>query len=115
MIYLTRKHLYFIASILIVLLFHGTLLINQSFYRTYDAIIHIFFGSHYAQSWFDPWEPRWYAGFTVFSYPPLGHQLIGALSWILDLRAAFVASCFLGALPPVDFLAVCFVLAIFVL
>ena len=29
-----------------------------------------------------------------------------------DLRAAFVASCFLGALPPVDFLAVCFVLAI---
>ncbi|OQU87918.1 hypothetical protein SORBI_3003G367401 [Sorghum bicolor] len=29
-----------------------------------------------------------------------------------DLRAAFVASCFLGALPPVDFLAVCFVRAI---
>lgn len=25
--------------------------------------------------------------------------------------AALVASCFLGALPPVDFLAVCFVLA----
>jgi hypothetical protein len=90
MIYLTRKHLYFIAAILIVLLFHGTLLINQSFYRTYDAIIHIFFGSHYAQSWFDPWEPRWYTGFTVFSYPPLGHQFIGALSWLLDLRAAFV-------------------------
>ena len=30
-----------------------------------------------------------------------------------DLRAALVASCFLGALPPVDFLAVCLVLAIF--
>ena len=29
-----------------------------------------------------------------------------------DLRAAFVASCFLGAFPPVDFLAVCFVRAI---
>ena len=29
-----------------------------------------------------------------------------------DFRAAFVASCFLGALPPVDFLAVCFVRAI---
>ena len=27
--------------------------------------------------------------------------------------AAFVASCFLGALPPVDLRAVCFVLAIF--
>ena len=29
-----------------------------------------------------------------------------------DFRAAFVASCFLGALPPVDFRAVCFVRAI---
>jgi histone H3 len=29
-----------------------------------------------------------------------------------DLRAALVASCLRGALPPVDFLAVCFVRAI---
>ncbi|KAG5566234.1 hypothetical protein RHGRI_001992 [Rhododendron griersonianum] len=29
-----------------------------------------------------------------------------------DFRAALVASCFRGAFPPVDFLAVCFVLAI---
>ncbi len=29
-----------------------------------------------------------------------------------DLRAAFVASCFRGALPPVDLRAVCFVRAI---
>ena len=29
----------------------------------------------------------------------------------LDLRAALVASCFLGALPPVDLRAVCFVRA----
>ena len=29
-----------------------------------------------------------------------------------DLRAAFVASCLRGAFPPVDFLAVCLVLAI---
>ncbi|KAJ6679805.1 hypothetical protein OIU79_019523 [Salix purpurea] len=31
---------------------------------------------------------------------------------ILCFRAAFVASCLRGALPPVDFLAVCFVRAI---
>merc|ERR1719493_533060 len=30
-----------------------------------------------------------------------------------DFRAAFVANCFLGALPPVDLRAVCFVRAIF--
>lgn len=29
-----------------------------------------------------------------------------------DFLAAFVASCLRGAFPPVDFLAVCFVLAI---
>lgn len=29
-----------------------------------------------------------------------------------DFLAAFVANCFLGALPPVDFLAVCLVRAI---
>jgi hypothetical protein len=32
-----------------------------------------------------------------------------------DLRAALVANCFLGALPPVDLRAVCLVRAIFVL
>jgi hypothetical protein len=32
-----------------------------------------------------------------------------------DLRAAFEANYFLGALAPVDFLAVCFVLAILLL
>jgi hypothetical protein len=73
----------------LTVLFHGALLINQSFYRTYDALIHIFFGSHYAKSWFDPWEPRWYTGFTVFSYPPLAHQLIAAFGTVLDLRSAF--------------------------
>ena len=30
-----------------------------------------------------------------------------------DFRAAFVANCFRGALPPVDLRAVCLVLAIF--
>lgn len=42
MICLTRKHLYVIASIVIDLPFHGTLLMNQSFDRKYDATILIF-------------------------------------------------------------------------
>jgi hypothetical protein len=85
------------AALGLTVLFHGALLTNGSFYRTYDALIHIFFGSHYATAWFDPWEPRWYTGFTVFSYPPLAHQLIALLSSVLDLRAAF-ALVQLGAL-----------------
>ena len=42
----------------------------------YDAPIHMFFGDHYARSWFSLWDPRWYNGFNIASYPPLTHQLL---------------------------------------
>jgi len=71
-------------------LWHGGLLISGSYRRTYDAYIHMFFGDHYAREWFSTWEPRWYTGFTVTSYPPGTHQLIGFLSKFLGLEAAFV-------------------------
>lgn len=58
--------------------------------QTYDAYIHMFFGDHYHRSWFDPWEPRWYTGFTMTSYPPGSHQLIGLLMYIVPLKAAFI-------------------------
>ncbi len=77
------------VALALALLFHGVLLANQSFVRTYDALIHVFFGAHYAKSWFDPWEPRWYTGFSTVSYPPLSHQLIAALSLVFGLKAAF--------------------------
>ena len=78
------------SALALALLFHGGLLFSQSFVRTYDALIHIFFGAHYAEHWFDPWEPRWYTGFFTISYPPLSHQLIALVSKILDLKTAFV-------------------------
>ncbi|MCS6910931.1 MAG: hypothetical protein NZM11_10265, partial [Anaerolineales bacterium] len=48
---------------------------------SYDAYTHIFFADHYRQDWWTLWEPRWYLGFSVASYPPLVHQLIALLSW----------------------------------
>ena len=45
----------------------------------YDAPIHMFFGDHYARSWFSLWDPRWYNGFNIASYPPLTHQLLALL------------------------------------
>lgn len=77
------------AALLLMVLFHGVLLFNQQFVRTYDALIHIFFGAHYARDWFDPWEPRWYTGFLTVSYPPLSHYLIAALSKVVGLKPAF--------------------------
>lgn len=47
----------------------------------FDTYTHIFLADHYRQHWWSLWEPRWYLGFSVASYPPLVHQLIALLSW----------------------------------
>ncbi len=63
---------------------------------TYDALIHMFFGSHYAESWFEPWNYQWYTGFTVMSYPPLVHQSIGFLSLIGGLKFGMFTVALIG-------------------
>lgn len=42
--------------------------------------------SHYSNHWFEPWNFKWYTGFTVMGYPPLVHQLIALLSFIGGLK-----------------------------
>lgn len=54
-----------------------------------DAEVHKFFADHYQHRWLDPWEPRWYAGFFVYSYPPLAHQAIAALAWLVGIDGAY--------------------------
>ncbi|WP_372754506.1 hypothetical protein [Mariniflexile sp.] len=76
---------YLIAALLMGIAFHGTS-IFFTLESTYDALIHLFFADHYAQSWFEPWNYEWYTGFTVMSYPPLVHQAIAALSFIGGLK-----------------------------
>ena len=76
-------------AILLGLVLHGALL-PFTYGQTYDAYIHMFFGNHYFKSWFDPWETRWYTGFTVIAYPPGSHQSIGLLINFFDMRIAFI-------------------------
>ena len=78
-----------LIALAVATLFHGGLL-PFTHGNTYDAYIHMFFGDHYHRSWFDPWEPRWYTGFATTSYPPGTHMAIGALMYVMPLRAAFV-------------------------
>lgn len=78
------------VALLLALLFHGTLLAFGSYRNTFDAYVHIFFADHYARSWFNNWEPRWYTGFTVTSYPPGSHELIALFSFAVGLSWAFV-------------------------
>ncbi len=74
-----------ILALLIGLVFHGSAIFFTLEY-TYDALIHSFFADHYAKNWFDPWDYRWYTGFTVTGYPPLVHQCIALLSYIGGLK-----------------------------
>jgi len=76
---------YLIVALLTGIVFHGTSMFF-TLETTYDALIHLFFADHYASSWFEPWNYKWYTGFTVMSYPPLVHQSIAALSFIGGLK-----------------------------
>ncbi len=76
---------YLILALLMAVLFHGTA-IFFTLESTYDALIHLFFGHHYADSWFEPWNYSWYTGFTVTGYPPLVHQSIALLSYVGGLK-----------------------------
>jgi hypothetical protein len=76
---------YLITALLLGLAFHGTS-IFFTLETTYDALIHLFFADHYANSWFEPWNYKWYTGFTVMSYPPLVHQSIALFSFLGGLK-----------------------------
>ncbi|XCF05338.1 hypothetical protein ABI125_11445 [Tamlana crocina] len=76
---------YLISALLLGLAFHGSS-IFFTLETTYDALIHLFFADHYANSWFEPWNYEWYTGFTVQSYPPLVHQSIALLSLVGGLK-----------------------------
>ncbi|NHF58576.1 hypothetical protein FK220_004455 [Flavobacteriaceae bacterium TP-CH-4] len=85
-----RTNVLLIISLFIGLAFHGSS-IFFTLETTYDALIHLFFADHYADSWFEPWEYRWYTGFTVQGYPPLVHQSMALLSYIGGLKFGLFA------------------------
>ncbi len=80
-----KTNVLLILALFIGVAFHGSS-IFFTLETTYDALIHLFFADHYANSWFEPWDYRWYTGFTVQAYPPLVHQGIAALSYIGGLK-----------------------------
>jgi hypothetical protein len=86
---------YLIVALLFGITFHGSA-IFFTLENTYDALIHLFFGNHYANSWFEPWNFSWYTGFTVMGYPPLVHQAIGLLSYVGGLKFGMFTVALLG-------------------
>jgi len=86
-----RKPIPLAVIVLIALAVHGPLLFLQlPTNSSYDANFHIFFASHYAHHWFDPWNEKWFAGFSQTTYPPLSHQWIAMLSYVFGLSMGFM-------------------------
>ena len=78
-------------AIVLSLILNSALAFSGYFIHTYDSYPHMFFADHYRRAWFDSWEPKWYTGFNIAGYPPLAHQILALLSFIVGLEAAYVA------------------------
>ncbi len=77
--------------LLVAVVVHLPLLLMQLPLKSYDANFHIFFASHYLHHWFNPWNMKWYAGFSQTTYPPLAQQWVAVVSMILGLNMAYMA------------------------
>ena len=76
--------------LLIALAIHGPLLLMQVPNDSYDANLHKFFASHYAQHWFNPWNEKQFTGFSQTTYPPLVHQWIALFSQLIGLNLSYM-------------------------
>ena len=76
-------------AVLLAFVLHGLLILFARYRISYDAYNHMFFADHYQQDWWSLWEPRWYTGFEIVSYPPLVHQVVALFGHIIGVDAAF--------------------------
>ncbi len=75
---------------LVALAVHGPLLLMQLPAGSFDANFHMFFASHYLHHWFNPWNEKWFAGFSQTTYPPLTHQWIALFSTVTGLKMGYM-------------------------
>src|SRR5579864_3390012 len=79
-----------LAILLVALAVHGPLLLMQLPSGSFDTNFHIFLASHYAHHWFNPWNEKWFAGFSQTTYPPLTHQWIALFSTVAGLKMGYM-------------------------
>ena len=77
---------------------HLPLLLMQLPLRSYDTNFHIFFASHYVSHWFDPWNVKWFAGFSQTTYPPMPQQFIALFSHVIGLTMGYMLVQFIAIL-----------------
>ncbi len=79
-----------LAIVLLALAVHGPMLMMQLPANSYDTNLHIFFASHYAQHWFNPWNEKWFTGFSQTTYPGMQQQWMALLSHLIGLNMAYM-------------------------
>ena len=79
-----------LAILLVALAVHGPLLLMQLPAGSFDANFHMFFASHYIHHWFNPWNEKWFGGFSQTTYPPLTHQWIALFSSVVGLKMGYM-------------------------
>ena len=79
-----------LAIVFVALAVHGPLLLMELPSHSFDANFHMFFASHYAHHWFNPWNEKWFAGFSQTTYPPLTHQWIALFSTAIGLKMGYM-------------------------
>lgn len=83
---------------LVAFAIHAPLLLMKLPLKSYDTNFHIFFASHYVHHWFEPWNPKWYAGFSQTTYPPLAQQWLALISYVTGLDWAYMVVQFVAIL-----------------
>jgi hypothetical protein len=79
------------VALMVAVVVNLPLLLMKLPLKSYDSNFHIFFASHYVLHWFDPWNAKWYAGFSQTTYPPLPQQWVALASHIFGLDMAYMA------------------------
>lgn len=85
-----RRPVPLLVIVLAALAVHGPLLLMELPLGSYDTNFHIFFASHYAQHWFNPWNPKWFGGFSQTTYPPLPQQWTALFSYFAGYQMAYM-------------------------
>jgi hypothetical protein len=86
----TPRPIPIILVLMAVVVVHLPLLLMKLPLKSYDSNFHIFFASHYVHHWFEPWNSKWYAGFSQTTYPPLPQQWVALASRIFGLDMAYM-------------------------
>ncbi len=76
--------------LLLAVAVHLPLMLMKLPLKSYDTNFHIFFASHYLHHWFNPWNVKWYAGFSQATYPPLPQQWIAVISPLFGLEMGYM-------------------------